>query len=273
MPAKIYPKRIRRMKLSKVLEFDCKGLHEPCVKWAETCDELKQAFSLVHREYLALGYIKQPDPSGMYFGAHNFLPETATLVVESESKVVATLTHVPDSPKYGLPMESIYSTELNALRRKGRKIAELCALVTSKKLRWKNIFMQMCRIAYNHALSSGLNDVCIMVNPKHVEFYKLVFMFEPLGPERHYPTLGVPAVALRLNLDKSKACYEDQYGAQSSDCDLYSFLHTSAGAKDAPCFYDLQPPEQISSKMMSYFGVDPAYPENLVNAGAKVAAA
>ena len=271
MPTQNDTKRIRRLKLSKVLEFDCKGLNSPCVKWAESHDELKQSFTLVHREYLKLGYIKQPDPSGMHFGIHNLLPETATLVVKSESKVVATLTQVTDTKTHGLPMDRIYCAELNALRRKGRKIAELCALVTSSNLRWKNLFMQMSRIIYQHALCSGIDDFCIMVNPKHVGFYKLIFLFEPLGSEKHYPALGVPAVALRADLNKAKARFEDKYGALKHDCDLHAYLHTSSGAESAPWFYNLQPPEQISPETMSSFGVEPAYHRTYSKAGVAAA--
>ena len=164
------------------------------------------------------------------------------------------LTQVTDTKTHGLPMDRIYCAELNALRRKGRKIAELCALVTSSNLRWKNLFMQMSRIIYQHALCSGIDDFCIMVNPKHVGFYKLIFLFEPLGSEKHYPALGVPAVALRADLNKAKARFEDKYGTLRHDCDLHAYLHTSAGAESAPWFYNLQPPEQISPETMSSFG-------------------
>ena len=249
-------KRVRRMKRSKALQFDCKGIHSPCVQWADTPEDLKQAFTLVHDEYLKLGYIREPDPSGMFFGIHNLLPETVSLVVKSDGKVVATLTQVADSTEYGLPMDRIYSRELNQLRHKGRKLAELCSLVTSKQLRWKNLYMQMSRIMYTHALCNGVDDFCIMVNPKHVPFYKLIFLFEELGPEKHYPTLGVPAVALRADLNRMKARLDNKYGALDRECNLFHYMH---GGKDSgyefPWANDLLPPRGMPSEMMSFFGM------------------
>lgn len=256
MSARIDEKRVRRMKRSKVLQFDCKGLKSPCIKWAETPEELEQAFRLVHDEYYKLGYITQPDPSGMYFGIHNLLPDTVTLSIKSDSKVVATLTQVPDTREYGLPMDTIYRTELNGLRRRGRKLAELCALVTSSKLRWKNLYMQMCRTMYTHALCNDVDDFCIMVNPKHVEFYESIFMFEQLGPEKLYPNLGVPAVALRTDLTKMKARLIENYGSLDCDCNLYSFMHSSR-QNNLPWADDLHPPKETPLEVRLHFGVEP----------------
>lgn len=256
-------KRVCRMRRSKVLQFDCKGLKSPRIEWAETTEELEQAFTLVHDEYLKLGYIGAPDPSGMYFGIHNLLPQTVTLTVKSDSKVVATLTQVSDTREYGLPMDKIYRTELNELRRHGRKLAELCALVTSSKLRWKNLYMQMCRIIYNHALCSGVDDFCIMVNPKHVEFYESIFLFEKLGPEKLYPNLGVPAVALRCDLNSGKERLMEKYDTLDRDCNLYSFLHNASGMDHLFWADDLLPPKEMPRETMSHFGIELAAHSNL----------
>lgn len=247
-------KRVRRMKRSKALQFDCKGIHSPCVQWADTPEDLKQAFTLVHDEYLKLGYIREPDPSGMFFGIHNLLPETATLVIKSAGKVVATLTQVADTPEHNLPMDQLYKKELNRLRRKGRKLAELCSLVTSKRLRWKNLYMQMSRIMYTHALCNGVDDFCIMVNPKHVSFYKMIFLFEELGPERHYPALGVPAVALRADLRRMKGRLEKTFGNLGRECNLYHYMHgEQKNRHDFPWADDLLPPRSMPAEVMSWF--------------------
>ncbi len=259
-------KRVRRMKRSKVLRFDCKGLKSPQIKWAETPGELEQAFALVHDEYLKLGYISQPDPSRMYYGIHNLLPETATLTVNSDSKVVATLTLVPDTKAYGLPMDKIYNTELNELRREGRKLSELCGLVTSSKLRWKNLYMQMCRIVYKHALCSGIDDFCIMVNPKHVEFYKTIFLFEKLGPEKLYPALGVPAVALRADLNKMKDQLSKNYGSLDCECNLYSFMHQSETQNNVAWLEDLRPPKETPLETMLHFNMEADAQSHLLKA-------
>ena len=68
-----------------------------------------------------------------------------------------------------------------------------------------------------------------MVNPKHAEFYKTILLFEDLGPERYYPRVAAPAVALRLNLDAAKDKYKDIYSTMNRSCNLYSFFFGSSG--------------------------------------------
>ena len=260
-------KRIRRMNRSKVLQFDCRGLNSPSLQWAQSHEDLRQAFSLVHQEYVRVGYLDKPDPSCMFFGIHNLLPETATLIVKSDGKAVATLTQVPDSKMHGLPMDKIFSQELDALRVKGRKIAELCSLATSSQLRWKNLFMQMSRIMYNHALANGINDFCIMVNPKHVAFYQLIFLFEQLGPTQRHPVLGVPAVALRVDINKAKERFFEKYGWLSTDCNLHDFLHQPSANSQTPSSWvnDLQPPARIGSETRAFFAAIACRFQNFCN--------
>jgi hypothetical protein len=204
-------------------------IDRPAIKFAETTDELEEAFSLAYKEYSKLGYITEPKPSKLLFSIYNMHPETVVFIAKSYLTVISTLTQVFDSDMFGLPMDAIYHEELDDLRAKKRKLSEICALVTPKDARWKNLFMLLCKVMYQYTLYQGINDICITVNPKHVRFYKTIFLFEDLGPERHYPRVDAPTVALRLNMDTVEKKLKDTYNILDFECNLYTYFHKIAG--------------------------------------------
>ena len=173
-------RRTIRIKRSALLANKLDDIDRPAIKIAETRDELEQAFSLVYHEYRKLGYITEPNASEMCLSVYNMLPETAVFVFKSYLTVISTLTQVFDSDLFGLPMDQLYRTELEALRNENRKLAEIVALATSTERRWRNVFMYLTRAMTWYALYKNVNDLCITVNPKHVEFYKTIFLFEDI---------------------------------------------------------------------------------------------
>jgi hypothetical protein len=222
-------RRTIRIKRSGLLQWKLEDIDRPSIKIAETVDEYEQAFRLVHDTYLRTGYLKEPQPNGMLFGIHSLLPETVVFVAKSYLTVLSTLTEIFDTPEFGLPMDVIYRRELDSLREKDRKIVELSALVTPPKLRWRNLFMLLAQIMYQYSRYRGVNDLCIAVNPKHVRFYKTIFLFENFGPERHYPRVDAPAIALRVNMDDIAERLKKTYDSLEVDCNLYAYFHRMTG--------------------------------------------
>jgi hypothetical protein len=222
-------RRTIRIKRSGLLRHRLDDIDRPAIKFAENIDELQQAFSLLHDVYLRMGYLSQPKGHGMLFTIHSLLPETAVFVAKSYLTVISTLTEIFDTEAFGLPMDAIYRKEVDALRENGRKVVELSALVSPKNLRWRNLFMYLAQVMYWYSSYRGVNDLCIAVNPKHVRFYKNIFLFEDLGPERHFPKVGAPAVALRINMDNIKEKVKEVYGDLDFDCNLYDYFHRMTG--------------------------------------------
>jgi hypothetical protein len=217
-------RRTIRIRRSALLQSQLDDIDRPSIKIAETRDELEQAFSLVYYEYQNMGYITEPNASEICLSIYHVLPETTVFIFKSYLTVISTLTQIFDSNMFGLPMDALYHGELDALRRANRKLVELSALATSNEARWRNVFMYLARAMFWYAMRQRVNDLCITVNPKHVEFYKTIFLFEDLGPEKYYPKVGAPAVALRLNLDDIYRKLRQAYSALDFDCDLHSFF-------------------------------------------------
>lgn len=165
------------------------------------------AFRLVHDQYVWRGYMA-PTSSGRRLSVHHALPTTKVFVAHRVDRLVGTLTLVQDS-LLGLPLDDLYRTEVAALREQGRRIAEVAALATAAETRRTGIAVlsHLMRMVVTYALKiAGVNDLCITVNPRHVEFYRTCLRFETIGPERAYGKVnGAPAVALRLDLDVARA--------------------------------------------------------------------
>jgi len=218
-------RRTIRIKRSALLRDNIDDIDRPAIKIAETRDELEQAFSLVYREYQKLGYVTEPYSSEICLSIYHILLETAVFIFKSYLRVLSTVTEIFDSTPFGLPMDTLYHGELEPLRDANRKLAEISALATSNEARWSNLFIYVMRAAFRYAIFKDVNDLCITVNPKHVEFYKTIFLFEELGPEKYYPKVGAPAVALRLNLDDVEGRWKKTYSALDFDCNLHSFFY------------------------------------------------
>jgi hypothetical protein len=224
-------RRTVRIRRSALLKSHLEVIDRPAIKIAENITEHRQAFSLVYQEYVQSGYIPNPIPNGEVFSVFNLLPETAVFVVKSYQTVISTLSQFYDSKLFGLPMDSIYRDELSELRKKGRRIAEIGALATKGDYRWQNLFMYLCQIMYWFARYQRVDDLCITVNPKHVRFYKTIFLFEEFGPEKEYPKVAAPAVLLRLNMHRAENDIKQAYSESDFECNLYHYFHRMNGNK------------------------------------------
>ncbi len=246
-------RRTVRIKRSELLKARLDEIDRPAVKIAEDIDEYKQAFSLVHDTYLRLGYLSTPKPHGMLFGIHTLLPQTVIFVAKSYLTVISTLTEIFDTELFGLPMDELYRKELDGLRSKGRKIVELSALVTPADFRWMNVFMYINKVMYLYSIDHGVNDICIAVNPKHVSFYKNILLFEDLGPERYYPRVNAPAVALRINMDYISEKSKSSYDGFDFESNAHAYFHGEAGFRVSEKPWAVLPGEDSPENGNSYW--------------------
>lgn len=188
------------------------------------------ALKLVQEIYIQEGYVDKTTDNRPYriLKNHHY-EETAVFVGKKENRIAFTVSLFPDAP-WGLPMDSIYREELDRLRSQGRKIGEVGCLATHPDHRngSQNILMHGNKIMLKHAMEKlKLDDLVIIVHPKHALVYKEVLMFEEIDPGtvKAYPKVNNnPAVALRLDLqrveDKFRICYKDH----CFETDLHHFL-------------------------------------------------
>jgi GNAT superfamily N-acetyltransferase len=171
---------------------------------AEDTESFDGAFRLIHDQYAWRDYIP-PDPSGRRLSLHNALPSTKVFVARAGSRVVATMTLIQDSA-IGLPMDEIYRKELGGFRTQGRSLAEVSALAIDPAYRAHgvSILIRLVRVLLLYSAEvCRLDDLCIAVNPRHVDFYQRLFPdARRFGQIKAYRKVnGAPAIGLRLDLD------------------------------------------------------------------------
>ncbi len=219
--------RFRRTVLLKSDIHQQNGLE---IKIADEFSEWIGSFMLLYKEYLRTGYVFEQQSSHILFNIHHLLPETAVFITKISNRPESTLTQFLDNSLFGLPSDLIYQDELDQLRDKGRVIAELGSLVTRKQFRWQNQFLYLCRTMYWYARIKNVNDWIISVNPKHVPYYKTIFLFEIFGQEKFHPGVRAPAVLMRLDLERIQENLMAAYGNMEEECNLHDFFHCSEGS-------------------------------------------
>lgn len=247
-------RRTLRIRRSSLVDSKLEGLEKPSIKIAETRDELEQAFRTVYSVYRSTKYITEDHPSEMSFGVHSLLPTTCAFIFKEYLKVISTMSYYADSETFGLPMDSLYKKELDVLRAQGRKIAELGALATPRRRRWSNLVVYLSKAMFNYGHQTGVDDMCIMVNPKHVRFYKEIFLFEDFGEERWYKGVGAPAVALRISFRDYDDAMLNAYGQSDFETDLHSFFtKVNNSIMDPHILYPVERKKPLSPENLCYF--------------------
>jgi len=169
---------------------------------AHDFDDLLQAYSLVYRNYLRAEYIDRHE-SGMRYTVFNALPETTTVVAKLENRVVTTASIIFDSP-LGLPMDTIYQEEVDALRAEGARICEVTMLADRRRAGIRTIpsILKIFKLILHYAHNKGrVTDILITINPSHEVFYTRYLPFEDFAGLRYYPAVkNAPALAKRQNL-------------------------------------------------------------------------
>jgi len=177
---------------------------------ARSREDLENSFTLVYREYLKRGYVKESD-SKLKLSIYNALPSTTTFVAMLEKEVIATTTLIPDSP-LGLPMDTLYHEELNVLRQQNKKICEISMLAsntelftsgTSMLLNSKKMMLifYLFKVIFDYAKDMvKLDHICITINPKHSLTYDFL-LFKDLGGLKTYRNAnGAPAIAKHIDI-------------------------------------------------------------------------
>lgn len=172
-------------------------------KIADSGNELIQAFHLLYHEYLRAGYVAE-NSSRLLFTKYHLLPTTTVFLAFSEGEALSTATSVRDSGAFGLPMDDIFRIELDELRNQHRRILEISSLASDRNRFSRDRIRHFVTLVYAHSLFQDVDDICIMVNPRHVRLYMKLFGFEIFGEERHYARVNAPAVALRVAVREAR---------------------------------------------------------------------
>ncbi len=216
--------------LRQIIRIDDLAMQHYAFGMATQASDVFTALKLVQDVYIQEGYMRKEQCSGpCRILKQHYHEKTAVFVGKKQEDIAFTVSLFPDS-ELGLPMDSIYRQELDHLRSLGRKIGEVGCLATHPDHRngSQNILMHGNKIMLKYAMEHlELDDLVIVVHPKHERVYKEVLMFEDIhsGTVKPYPEVNNnPAVALRLNLDEIEEILRHVYQNQAPETNLHHFL-------------------------------------------------
>ena len=168
---------------------------------ASSLPDLTAAYKLVHHVFVENGFVNAHS-SGLRVRIFEAATTVATFVAkEPNGKVVGAISVVADSPELGLPSDTAFGLELDALRDQGRKVCEISNQVVAKEYRKSGVPTELMRCAMAHLHSDGFNEAVASVSPSHKGFYDLL-NFREIGAVRSYSEkLNDPVVGLSMDVD------------------------------------------------------------------------
>jgi len=165
-------------------------------------DELAAAYELVYRCYRDRGYTSSRS-GGLIYQPTFGLPSSRTLVAgPADREAVGTLSIVGDNP-WGFEAETTFPEEVRALRRQGRKLAELTCLAIEPvgEFEPRSVFFALTKFMIHYVMWRGYDELLLAIHPRHYRFYWRFFRAYPLGSTRsHSFANGNPALACGIDL-------------------------------------------------------------------------
>ena len=166
-------------------------------KVAECRREREAAFRLVYDAYREAGLIPE-NPQRLRVTEYHLLPTTAVFLAIHEGQPIYTVSLVPDDT-LGVPLDSLYHDEVEAMRAQGLYPAEVSCLAGRRKLFERreqfNIFVNLMGLMVQYARQNFVDRLLVAVHPRHAKFYQHFFGFEVFGELKSYAAVqGNPAV-------------------------------------------------------------------------------
>jgi hypothetical protein len=174
----------------------------PIFTVASTCEEVLEAWQLVYEIYLRTGLI-DPNPFQVHTVPQAVGPHAVVAIGRLDGQAISAISAYTDS-QAGLPLDSVYEAELNELRNKGRRLAEVGLFADRREHINRSIegILELMRFGFFYATYHRCDHIVIGVHPTHSMFYKRIFGFEQIGEQRNYCTVkNNPVILHRLDLD------------------------------------------------------------------------
>lgn len=170
--------------------------HGPVRSFGELC----QAYQFVHDHYVELGYMR-PLETKMRYSILDLLPSSSVFISCNGTTLAGTISVVQDNLA-GLPLGCAFSAELDYLRALGETLAECtmfaCNTVTSLASASHQKLMQW---VFSWCCINDISKLCIVVHPKHLNFWHKIVGFEILAATRHCQHVKEnPGIMLTLDI-------------------------------------------------------------------------
>lgn len=171
----------------------------PAYTCARGLTEVRTAWGIVYERYVAKKLIHE-NPFGIHTVPQAVGQRTCVIHGANQKTAGSTFTLIGDTSK-GLPLDSIYTKELDALRWQDRGLVEVGLLAERARgtRRGVRALFDMLCWAIHYTLHIGSTDIVIGVHPHHEPFYGRCFGAKRFARPTTYPLVNDnPVVPLRL---------------------------------------------------------------------------
>ena len=157
------------------------------------CHETHRAASLlVQQRYAKRGYRAHTTTAN---------PNLWTFAAYDEGHLAGTITVRLDSAD-GVAADTLYRSEIDALRRAHHRICEFTRLAVGTARRSQPVLAGLFHTVYLFAFRvRNFDYVVIEVNPRHVGFYQKSLGFYVIGSQRHNTRVDAPAVLMGISFN------------------------------------------------------------------------
>lgn len=214
------------------------------IRVARTKEELTAAYRILHDSYVEMGYMT-PQANGMRVIKYFALPTTTNLIAVLNGKVIGTISVIRRT-SMGLPLESICSIESHCGQ---GSVAEISSLAIAKDFRMGNgaVFLPLLKYLLEYTRHyMGINRFFLAVNPRQVDFYQGLLLFDrlPMKTVKEYSFANNhAAVVLTGDFDVLEKRGKKVYGNKPAKTNLYHYFYKSSSAF-------LQFPDRTFKKIM-----------------------
>jgi GNAT superfamily N-acetyltransferase len=127
-------------------------------------------------------------------------PGSAIFIAREYGSIVGTISFYLDSA-IGLPMDEVHGEEVDQMRRRFTRVAEVGGLAVLEDRRGVGITMMLYLATFRWALATDAKCIVACVNPSSRRAYQRLLLFEVLGECKSHPRfLDAPSIPIGVDL-------------------------------------------------------------------------
>ena len=195
-------------------------------------------------------------------------PGSATFVAKEYGEIVGTISFYMDSV-IGLPMDDVHGEEVDKVRSRFARLAEVGGLAVLEDRWGMGITMMLYLATFRWAIATNAEYIVACVNPSSRRAYGKLLLFEVLGECKQHPRFrGAPSIPIGVDLTTAPARYREKHASDSAGewHKLFSdphLQHISAdlGAEQYLQWSDDEVTDMIRTNQLTLAGDDRLYIE------------
>lgn len=152
-------------------------------------------------------------------------PGSAIFIAKEYGSIVGTISFYLDSA-IGLPMDEVHGEEVNDMRSRFARVAEVGGLAVVEDRRGVGITMMLYLATFRWALATDTKCIVACVNPSSRRAYRKLLLFEELGEcKRHPRFLNAPSIPIGVDLTTHLERFRASRSGGKPARDSHKFFH------------------------------------------------